>query len=499
MQIDVQSAKDLLAISSDLVVLTCSSDTYQNEPGFTAFNHAMAHQLSALLERESWTAKQGDVFETHTLGQITAPRFALIGLGTLAKEPDLGAIRLAAATAVRRAAECKANHVAFILPEELSDSWTDVEVGQAIAEGALLANYHFESYARDKKTHHHVSKFTVYSTYDVAGLSTGIKNGEAVASGVCLARDLVNTPGNRMTPTIMAEHASKIAHEYGMTLEVLDREQMEELGMGALLAVAQGSVEPPKMIVLRYQGRDTWDNAIGLVGKGITFDSGGLSIKTAAGMENMKTDMGGGASVLGTMKAIGQLRPAINVVGVVPATENMPSGSAFRPGDVISAMTGKTIEVLNTDAEGRLALADGVAYAKHHGASQIIDLATLTGAALVALGTTTTAAVTNDEAFLADFMEATQTAGEKAWQLPAFDEYKDLIKSDIADVKNTGGRFAGTITAALFIREFVENTPWIHLDIAGTAYSDKGTALTPKGATGVMVRSLVQYLLTKSR
>jgi leucyl aminopeptidase len=500
MKIQVLGANSLLTTPVDLTVLTSFTGSHDQSPTFVAFDEALEGQLSAALQEESWQGKMGEVFTNRTLGQVAAKRIALIGIGEQAKA-DINTIRLAAANAIKQAMNVKATTVTLSLPTELTASVSPTLIGQSLAEGAYLANYRFEGYARDKQSPTYVE--TLYVVADGSALvesvlQSGIDRGESIGAGVNLARDLVNTPSNLMTPTKMAEQAMTIAERYGMSCEVLDESQMKELGMGALLAVAQGSVEPPKMIAIRYQGRKEWDNVIGLVGKGITFDSGGVSIKTASGMENMKTDMGGGASVLGTMEAIGRLKPEINVLGVVPATENMPSGSSYKPGDVIQAMTGKTIEVLNTDAEGRIALADGVGYAKKLGATQLIDLATLTGAALVALGKTTTAALTNDEAFLESFLAATKLAGEKAWQLPTFDEYKELIQSDIADVKNIGGRDAGVITAGLFIREFVEETPWIHLDIAGTAYNDKGTALNPQGATGVMVRSLAQYLLDRA-
>ncbi|WP_339061255.1 leucyl aminopeptidase [Tepidibacillus marianensis] len=320
----------------------------------------------------------------------------------------------------------------------------------------------------------------------------GIECGTAYGEGTNVARDLVNTPGNLMTPTNMAEKAVEIARRYGMEYEVLVREDMERLGMGGLLAVAQGSEQPSKLIVLKYRGKEKWDDVLGFVGKGLTFDSGGISLKPPANMDEMKTDMAGGAAVLGAMEAVGKLRPKINIVAVIPSTENMPSGKAYKPGDVIRTMSGKTIEILNTDAEGRLVLADGITYARKLGATRIIDLATLTGAILVALGTVTTGAFTNDTSFLDDFKKSSQKAGERIWQLPTYTEYKEQIKSQIADLKNTGGRNAGSITAALFLEAFTEDTPWIHLDIAGTAYTSKETATTPKGATGVMVRSLIQ-------
>ncbi|WP_369345659.1 leucyl aminopeptidase [Caldalkalibacillus mannanilyticus] len=306
-----------------------------------------------------------------------------------------------------------------------------------------------------------------------------------------LARDLVNVPANLLTPTKLAEKALEIAEAHQLECHILDREEMEKLGMGALLAVAQGSEEPPKMIVLKYQGLDKWENVLSFVGKGITFDTGGISLKTPANMDEMKGDMGGSATVLGVMEVVGRLKPKCNVLAVIPSTENMPSGKALKPGDVITSMSGKTIEVKNTDAEGRLILADGVTYAKQLGANYIVDVATLTGAVLIALGDCTTGAVTNHEDFMIEVLESAEEASEWVWRLPNYPAYKEMVKSSaVADLNNAPGRLAGSITAGLFIGEFAEETPWVHLDIAGTAWSGKENDLCRKGGTGAMVRTL---------
>jgi leucyl aminopeptidase len=302
-----------------------------------------------------------------------------------------------------------------------------------------------------------------------------------------------------MTPTIMAQKAKEIAEAYGLEYEALGREKMKELGMGALLGVAQGSQEPPQLIVLRYwgAGKDSPQPGLGLIGKGITFDSGGLSIKPAEGMGDMKGDMSGGAAVLGAMRAIAQLQPKINVTGLVPATENLPSGSAYKPGDILKAMDGKTIEVISTDAEGRLILADALAYARKLGLSPLVDVATLTGACVVALGTVRTGAFTNNAELLARVIAAGDEAGEKIWQLPTDEEYKELFKSEVADLKNSGGRWAGAITGAMFVGAFAEDTPWVHLDIAGTSrlMEGKESAYAPRWGSGVMVRTLANLAL----
>jgi leucyl aminopeptidase len=294
-----------------------------------------------------------------------------------------------------------------------------------------------------------------------------------------------------MTPTHMAEAAKKVAESNGLEIDVLDEARARAEGMGSFLSVAQGSVQPPKMIVLRYNGDPSSKEVLALVGKGITFDTGGISIKPAERMEEMKYDMSGGASVIAAMSAIGKLKPKLNVIGIVPATENMPGGKATKPGDIVKAMNGKTIEVINTDAEGRLILADALCYANKLGATKIVDAATLTGACVIALGHASSAAVTNDEEFGSEFLAAAKPTGERYWQMPYYEDYTAQMKSDIADLKNTGGRAAGTLTAAAFLKEFVGETPWVHLDVAGTAYLENESAWQAKGPTGTPVRAFV--------
>jgi leucyl aminopeptidase len=307
-----------------------------------------------------------------------------------------------------------------------------------------------------------------------------------------------------MTPTIMAERAQEFANELGLEIDVLDQARMEQEGMGALLSVARGSDQPPKMMILKYmpEGKTSVEDGedyLALVGKGITFDTGGISIKPSENMELMKYDMTGGATVLGVMLAVAQLKPPIPVLGVVPATENMPSGKATKPGDVVRAMTGKTIEVINTDAEGRLILADAVAYAKKLGATRVIDMATLTGAVSIALGDVNTGVLGTDQSLINEIIESGREVGEKFWQLPLDKEYSKQIKSDIADIKNVGGRKAGTITAAAFIKEFADGISWAHLDIAGTAWGDEAKSFRAKGPTGVAVRTLLNFIERASR
>src|SRR5262249_234133 len=320
-------------------------------------------------------------------------------------------------------------------------------------------------------------------------LANGVERGRIIGEAVNLARELSNEPSSTLTPSELAERAKETASKFGLDIDTLDEARMKDLGMGALLGVAHGSDEPAKLVVLRYTGNEADQDVIAIVGKGITFDSGGISIKPAEGMEKMKYDMSGAAATLAAMRAIAQLKPKVNVIGLMPTTENMPSARANKPGDVLRAMSGKTIEVINTDAEGRLILADAISYARKLGATRIIDLATLTGAVSIALGTVNVAILGNNQAFTNQVRAAAKEVGERFWELPMDDEY-----SDIADIKNSGGRNAGTITAAYFLREFAEDTPWVHLDIAGTAWENDRKPYAAKGPTGVAIRTLINYV-----
>ncbi|MFV9511550.1 leucyl aminopeptidase [Tepidibacillus sp. LV47] len=482
---------DVAKIKADLLVFGHYFDEKKPQGKLAELDQLLDGAISELIQQGDITGKEKETVLIHTFGKIPAPKVLVIGLGNYDRF-DQDKVREVAAIAVKQGIKVKAKQIASVPFGIHHTHIHEHHVTHSFAEGALLASYHFEGYGSKKEEQFQVELIQLMADHVSDELVYGIECGTAYGLGTNLARDLVNTPGNLMTPAKMAEKAVEIARRYGMEYEVLGKEELERLEMGGLLAVSQGSDQPPKMIMIKYRGKEQWDDVLGFVGKGITFDSGGISLKPSANMDEMKTDMAGGAAVLGAMEAIGRLRPKVNIVAVIPSCENMPSGKAYKPGDVIRTMSGKTVEVLNTDAEGRLILADGITYAKKLGATRIIDIATLTGAILVSLGTITTGAFTNDSSFLDDFQKAAKKAGEKIWQLPTFDEYKEQIKSQIADLKNTGGRDAGSITAALFLAAFAEDTPWIHLDIAGTAYTSKESPTTPKGATGVMVRSLVQ-------
>ncbi len=417
-------------------------------------------------------------------------RVLAIGLGTAAKF-EIASLARYAAIAVRQLGRRNVRSFALVLPE--CARGREIEAASFVAEGAIAGSFETTVYQGSPEKRIAVSEVTVLSEgFDAAALERGVTRGTAIGEAVNLARRLAITPANDMTPSILAERATEAAKDASLHVEVLDEDAARREGMGSFLSVAQGSAQPPKFIVLRYEGDPGSKELLALVGKGITFDSGGISIKPADRMEEMKYDMSGGAAVIAAMSAIGKLKPKLNVVGIVPATENMPGGKATKPGDIVKAMNGKTIEVINTDAEGRLILADGLCYAKKLGATRIVDVATLTGAVVIALGHAAAAAVSNDDAFAKEFLAAARAAGERFWQMPYYDDYSTQMKSDIADLKNTGGRAAGTLTAAAFLRAFVDDeTPWLHLDIAGTAYLDGESGWQAKGPTGIPVRSFV--------
>ncbi|TDQ40424.1 leucyl aminopeptidase [Aureibacillus halotolerans] len=385
--------------------------------------------------------------------------------------------------------------VGIALDTYATTSRSIVEVADIFAEALELASYKLPSYKASSSVYKGIENVMIITDAPKEDVQKAIQKGKAYGAGTCFARQLVNLPANELTATALAEQALTLADTYSFEATILEKADMERLGMGALLAVNQGSVEPPKMIVLSYKGDPSSDDTVALIGKGITFDTGGYSIKTKDGLVGMKADMGGAGAVLGAMQVIGELQPKKNVLCVIPSTDNMISASAFKPDDVVRAMNGMTIEIKNTDAEGRLALADAVAYSVSKGATEIIDVATLTGGVTVALGDTTTGAMTNNEELYKEVEQAAKTCDEPIWLLPSFDTYKERVRSsDIADLNNSPGRLAHPIMGGLFVGEFTSGKPWVHLDIAGTATTSSAHALGPKGATGVMVRTLANFI-----
>lgn len=452
-------------------------------------------KLQELIKSGDISAKDKSISKIHTLGKIAARTIWFVGLG---KEKNLTFEKLRDSFGrLFKEIHQKHSEIALLVDSFISENLDELDTAHALSEAYALSTYHFEGYKQKRnEPEKTLSEISLYTNFvDQEEMEAALNVGYAFGKGTNSARTLVNIPGNLLTATDMADYAMELAGKYSFEVEILEKEEIESLGMGAFLAVNQGSTEPPKMIVLKYQGKEQWEDVIGLVGKGITFDTGGYSIKTKAGIVGMKTDMGGAAAVLGAMEIIGELQPEQNVVAVIPSTDNMISGSAFKPDDVITSMSGKTIEVLNTDAEGRLVLADAVTYAKHHGANYLVDVATLTGGVITALGLHTTGAMTNNEYLYEQVLEASFEAGEPMWQLPLFEKDKERVRgSKIADLNNSPGREGHAIVAGAFIGEFAEDTPWVHLDIAGTATTSKDYDLGPAGATGVMTRTLALFV-----
>jgi leucyl aminopeptidase len=434
----------------------------------------------------------GKAFETnlmHKPGSLKAKRLLLVSGGS-AKKFSSYDLRRIAGTAVRTLKSRGIRSFAFVVPTGIAAD----ESVRAIVEGAHVGNFDPDYYRSDRKDQR-IDAVTVVTSGDKAALEKIASEAQIIGESQNFTRDLVNEPSNRMTPTILGERAQKMCSEVGLKCEVYGADKIKEMKMGAFWSVAQGSDEPPALIVMTYEPAGAPAKPVlGLVGKGITFDTGGISIKPADGMEKMKYDMAGGATMIGAMRAIALLKPKVKVIGIVCATENMPSGKAQKPGDVQIAMSGKSIEIINTDAEGRLVLADGLFYARQLGCTHLVDAATLTGAVVVALGYNNAGIFANDDDMYGRFHTANVKAGEKMWRMPLDDEYKEQIRSSIADIMNSGGRWGGAITAAMFLKEFSEDTPWIHLDIAGTAWMEDQKPWIAKGPSGIALRSLVEFV-----
>jgi leucyl aminopeptidase len=457
------------------------------------FTDGLLRKLAASREL---TGKSLEMTLVHAPRGLKAERLLLVGAGKVDKF-DTVALRKIAGAALRYLKSRSLKQFAFILRENES-----VEAAaQAVAEGALAANFEADKYKTDKKDAKAVDAMflTGFPEQDRAAAEKGLARGGVIAESQNFARDLINEPSNKLTPKTLAEKAEAMAKQAGLSVEILDEKRIAELKMGALLSVAQGSVEPPRMMVVTYTPPNPKPGApvIGLIGKAVTFDTGGISIKPSEGMEKMKYDMAGGATMLGVMRALATLKPNVKVICVVPSTENMPGGRAQKPGDIQTAMSGKTIEVLNTDAEGRLILADGIHYAKQLGATHLIDAATLTGAIVVALSNVNVGVFGSDQSFTDKLLASAKAAGEKMWQMPLDDEYREFIKGTVADIQNIGsGKGGGAITGAMFIKEFTGDSPWIHLDIAGTAWNDDAKPWLAKGPTGVALRTLVHLVMS---
>jgi leucyl aminopeptidase len=438
------------------------------------------------------TGKSYECTLLHRPAGLAAQKLLVVGAGKKEKF-DEAQLRRLAATAVRSVRARGVHDLAWVV----NGKGMEATALQAVVEGAVLADYDADRYRTQRNGDRRIDRLALATNGTAPGDAalTAVERGRIIAEAQNLTRDLVNEPSNRMTPTLLAERAQEMASRFGLDCQVLGPQEIRDLKMGAFWAVAQGSQEPAKLIVVRYLPPEVPEApVVGLIGKGITFDTGGISIKPSENMHEMKTDMAGGATMLGVMQILGQLKPRVRVVAVVPATENMPSGNAYKPGDVITSMSGKTIEILNTDAEGRLVLADALTYAKQLGCTALIDAATLTGAVMIALGQISTGVFGWNQEWVNRVLASATACGEKMWQMPVDDDYRDLYKSSIADLANTGGRYGGAVTAAMFVGEFAGDTPWVHLDIAGTRWSNEEKPYLAKGPTGAGVRTLAHLL-----
>jgi leucyl aminopeptidase len=482
------------AVETDLLVVYLFQGESAPAGAAGAVDRALGGRLSDVLKAGDLQGKLGESALLYRQGSLAAQRVLAVGLGKPA-EFSLEVIRHAAGAAAKRARELRVPRLATTVP--LSAGIAPADAAQAVTEGAILALYDFRRHkSQSDEPAVEVSDFVLIDedADKIGALSAGARVGQIGAESVCLARDLVNAPANYATPTIVAEAARAMAEQIGLRCEVLDKPRLAELGMGAFLGVNQGSDEPPKFVILEH-GADQGRPTIVLVGKGITFDSGGISIKPSEDLHKMKDDMSGGAAVIYALRAAALLDIPLHVVGLVPLTENLPSGKAYKPGDVLVTMSGKTIEIISTDAEGRLILADALTYAARYKPAAVIDIATLTGACNVALGSQASGLFDNDDKLAARLEAAGQKSGERVWRMPMFKEYGEQIKSDVADMKNTGGRPAGAITAAMLLSRFAEGYPWAHLDIAGTSWVDKPSKpYLTVGGTGVGVRLFIELL-----
>ncbi|MBI5287954.1 MAG: leucyl aminopeptidase [Chloroflexi bacterium] len=494
MQVRVASG-DIATYDAPCIVVHLFEGITAPGGGTGAVDAALGGMISDLIQSGDIRGKDGELTMIHTFGKLAAPRVLVAGLGkssefTVDKVRDLSASIARHLRAKRVAEYATIAHGAGIAGLD------PAACAEATAEGTLLGLYRFDRHKKANDDNFEVQTLTIveHDAGRVAALQAAAERGVILAESVEFARDLSNEPGNILTPTEFAARAEAMATQHGLGVRILDRDQVGEMGMGAFLGVARGSAQPPRFIVLTYNG-GVDSKPLGLIGKGITFDTGGISIKPSEAMLEMKGDMSGGGAVIAAMMAIARLRPKINVTALVPATENMPGGNAIKPTDVLRAMNGKTIEVINTDAEGRVILADALSYAVQLDLSPVVDVATLTGAISIALGNVAFGVFANNDALAERIKGAAKAAGEKCWELPMFSEYKELNKSNVADVKNSGARGAGSIAAAFFLKEFVDERPWAHLDIAGVDFYDAEKGVLTKGASGIPVRTLVNLAL----
>ena len=495
MQIILES-KPYAALETEALVTYVSEESDPIQGRISELDQSANGLLRNLAKSGELTGKTLEMTLIHAPAGLKAARLLLVGAGKR-EQFTSATLRKLAGAALRYLKARSVKQLAFLVRENNATE----ESAQVIAEGVLTANFETDKYKTEKKNDKSIDTvlLTGYSDAERGAAEKGLARGRIIAESQNFARDLINEPSNKLTPKILAEKAEAMAKQAGLAVEILDEKKITDLKMGALLSVSQGGPEPPRVMVVTYLPANLKPGApvIGLIGKAVTFDTGGISIKPADGMEKMKYDMAGGATMLGVMRALAALKPNVKVICVVPSTENMPGGTAQKPGDIQTAMSGKTIEVLNTDAEGRLILADGLHYAKQLGATHLIDAATLTGAIVVALANVNVGVFGSDQPFTDKLLASSKVAGEKMWQMPIDDEYREFIKGTVADIQNIGsGKGGGAITGAMFIKEFAGDSPWIHLDIAGTAWNDDAKSWLAKGPTGVALRTLVHLVMS---
>src|SRR6266436_6226334 len=484
------------ALDTEALVTSVFEESDPVQGRIVEINQAAAGLLRKLAKSGELTGKMLEFTLVHAPAGLKAARLLLVGAGKREQFSGAALRKISGASLRYLKARGLKNFALLVREGEARE-----DTAQTIAEGVLAADFESDKYKTDKKNDKNIESILIagYSDAERAAGEKGLSRGRIIADAQNFARDLINEPSNKLTPRILAQKAEAMAKEAGLAVEILDENKIADLKMGALLSVAQGGPEPPRVMVVTYTPAKPKPGApvIGLVGKAVTFDTGGISIKPSEGMEKMKYDMAGGATMLGVMRALAALKPGVKVICVVPSTENMPGGTAQKPGDIQTAMSGKTIEVLNTDAEGRLILADGIHYAKQLGATHLVDAATLTGAIVVALANVNVGVFGSDQAWTDKLLASAKVVGEKMWQLPMDDEYREFIKGSFADIQNiSSGKGGGSITGAWFIREFAGDSPWIHLDIAGTAWNDDAKPWLAKGPTGVALRTLVHLVLS---
>ena len=498
---NIQVKRDAaVTIKTDLLVCLGYEEEKAWSKAIRPIDKKLGGQLTNLRKSGEFSGKANQTALLHINGKLGTKRVLLVGLGDWGTM-TLDRVRQAMGTAVKRARHIKVKGLACVMPDVPKSIEQLDKVAQVMAEGMVIGDYRFSEYRTDHKEDRKILQSSTVLAPTSASqprVSLGVKRGQVLGEATCFVRDMCNHPANVMKPSRVVAEAKAIAKESKIRLKVLNRQQMKKLGMGGLLGVAQGSIEPPHFIILEYSGGPKAQRPVVLVGKTVTFDSGGISLKPSENMEHMKADMTGGAEVLAAVRAVSRLKLSMNVIGLLPVTENMPGGRATKPGDVLTMLSGKTVEVQNTDAEGRLILADGLAYATRLKPACVIDIATLTGAAMVALGNVAIGMLGNDDALKNAMRKAGNVSGERVWEMPLWDEYFEQLRSDVADMRNIGGRGGGMITAAMFLSKFVGDHPWVHLDIAATDWSASERACFSKGPTGTGTRLLIQYLINRA-